>query len=335
MARSLKKGPFLENCLVKKVKHRTEKHGMIVWSRSSTIIPTIIGYTIGVYNGRDHIPVFITDQIVGHKLGEFSPTRTFRGHLKSNKKMGLLYLYLVIMGQKSNPIGLRLGITQTSKSHWYAVGYDYAFFVREDHFIRNFLRKTRRHCMISRIEIERFGASTRVRISAAQVMTMVGPKGDNIKRFHTELRNKLQSFRRSYSLTTSLRPYSGEMQRPEIHIFVRQLVNPEADSICLASFIVTELEIRASFRRTLYSAQKRTRSFHHVRGLRIQISGRLNGADIARTEWVNKGRVPLSTLSADLDFSSITASTIYGLLGVKVWIFRPDVFLLFHFYVES
>merc|ERR1712224_341254 len=133
-------------------------------------------------NGKEHIPVFITDQIVGHKLGEFALTRTFRGHTKSEKKKRL---FLKIMGQKTHPIGIRLGITQNSRSHWYAKKSKYAFFVKEDYLIRNYVFQNCYNSIVSEVEIERQEIYIRIRISAAKVKSLIGVKGkylDNLRR---------------------------------------------------------------------------------------------------------------------------------------------------------
>jgi small subunit ribosomal protein S3 len=134
-----------------------------------------------------------------------------------------------------------------------------------------------------------------------------------------KVQKKCQLFRKKYFTTPKASTKINT--NPEIQIFVRQLIRPEIQAKCLRDFIVTELEKRIPFRRVLRLTQERAQHLGQIRGLRIQISGRLNGADIARTEWIRIGRVPLQILSADLNYSNKTASTIYGLLGVKVWLF--------------
>ena len=226
------------------------------------------------------------------------------------------------MGQKTHPIGLRIGITQSARSTWYARKSKYAFFVKEDHYLRSYVFQTRSTCIISKIEIDRQGIGIRIRIFSPQIRSLVGPEGQSLKRLRFELQKKSQRFRLSYFKFFDNQKISTS-EKTEIQIFVRQSNCSESDAQCIASFVVNEVEKRIPFRRVLRIAQERAQNLGKVRGLRLQIAGRLNGAEIARTEWVRSGRVPLHTLSADLDYASKSASTIYGLLGIKVWIFRP------------
>jgi large subunit ribosomal protein L16 len=168
---------------------------------------------------------------------------------------------------------------------------------------------------------------------------LVGPEGQSLKKLRFELQKKCKRFRLSYfKFFDSQKICTSE--KIEIQVFVRQSNCSESDAQCIASFVVTEVEKRIPFRRVLRIAQERAQNLGKVRGLRLQISGRLNGAEIARTEWVRSGRVPLHTISADLDYASKNASTIYGLLGVKVWIFRPvekikSIDLIKYFYISD
>lgn len=228
------------------------------------------------------------------------------------------------MGQKTHPIGVRLGINERSQSHWYAKKIDYAFFLKEDQYLRDYIFKTCRHCLVLAIEIERREMGIRIRISAAQVRPLVGVDGKALEKLRGDLQRKCRYLRNDYLrhfgfLQTNIKIN----EKPSIQIFVRQLSRPESDAIYLADFIVIELEKRTPFRRVMRIAQERAQKLGQVRGLRLHVSGRLNGAEIARTEWIRGGRVPLHTLSAELDYAYKAAHTIYGLLGVKVWIFRP------------
>ena len=226
------------------------------------------------------------------------------------------------MAQKSHPIGLRIGINQNSRSVWYKKGTDYAFFVGEDQHLRSYVTRTRPHCQISELKIERRGINLRFRISIAQVTPLVEQNGKPLQGLLSDLRSEAQRFRKYiFYGHNSHQIYPNMTPIPEIQIFVRQLRCPETDAKCLAHFIVTELESRAAFRRVIRTAQKNRLRFSQVLGLRIQISGRLNGAEIARTEWIRKGRAPLHTLSARLDYACDVAHTIYGAIGIKVWIF--------------
>lgn len=232
------------------------------------------------------------------------------------------------MGQKTNPLGLRLGITQRHRARWYAPPEQYSYLVIEDQHLREYLHRTRRPCGISEVLIERRGNAVRLRISAAQVRPRVGADGKALERLRQELQrecNRVRSQFRKYHGTSFFQPgrTQHEMARnPEVQVFVRQCVNFQADASYIADFIVSELEKRTAFRRALRLARERAQQAG-VRGLRLQVSGRLNGAEIARTEWIRQGRVPLHTLSADIDYTCKTARTIFGLLGVKVWVFRP------------
>lgn len=226
------------------------------------------------------------------------------------------------MGQKTHPLGLRLGITQRSSSQWYAKNCEYSFFVREDHHLRNYIYQKHPYCIISEIIIERRGVNIRFNISAAQINYLVGPKGKVLKKLCDDIQHECERFRRNYLklFTTQIKLN----EKSKIQVYVRQVVQPDENAKCLASFIVLELEKRAPFRRVLRLAQERTKNIKEVRGIRLQISGRLNGAEIARIEWTRSGCVSLHTLSAKIDYAHLTARTIYGLLGVKVWIFQSD-----------
>jgi small subunit ribosomal protein S3 len=217
-----------------------------------------------------------------------------------------------------------LGITKTSVSCWYATGANYAFFLREDKYLRDYIFQSYHHCIISKINIERRGSGVRVRVSIAQVRFFVGSDGKELEGLRRNLQLKCCRFRDNYlQHFTFLKSPIQTAERPKVQVFVRQLECPEADSWFLTNFIVLELEKRIPFRRVLRIAQKRAQTLGQVVGIRVQVSGRLNGAEIARTEWVRIGRIPLHTFSVDLDYSHKTARTIYGLLGIKVWIFRP------------
>jgi small subunit ribosomal protein S3 len=236
----------------------------------------------------------------------------------------VVYIFCILdMGQKTHPIGVRLGITKKSCSRWYAKGKDYAFFLREDKYLRDQTLQFCYHCLVSEVNIERQGIGIRLRISLAQVRFFVGSEGKELDRLRQELQLKCYSFRSNYfQHFRFLNSKVQEDRRPEIQVFIRQLGCPEEEAWCLTDFIVLELEKRTPFRRVIRIAQERAQNLGQVLGVRLQVSGRLNGAEIARTEWSRTGRIPLHTFSIDLDYASRTASTIYGLLGIKVWIFR-------------
>jgi small subunit ribosomal protein S3 len=223
------------------------------------------------------------------------------------------------MGQKTHPLGLRLGINQRSSSQWYANSCSYSFFVKEDNHLRNYIYKNYQHCIISEIIIERRGNGIRFNISAVQINYLIGPKGKILEKLCKNLQTECQRFRRTYFYFSNKN--IKKPQESKIQIYLRQITNPDENAKCLGNFIVIELEKRSPFRRVLRIAQDKTKNLKKVRGVRFQISGRLNGAEIARIEWVRSGCVSLHTLSASIDYSSILAHTIYGLLGIKVWIF--------------
>jgi small subunit ribosomal protein S3 len=233
------------------------------------------------------------------------------------------YFYIIFMGQKTNPIRIRIGITHQPRSSWYAKKSEYSFFVGEDYHIRKYIFQTRHNCIISAIEIDRQGIGVRVRISSSQIRPLVGSEGKSLEKLRSELKRACRDFRINYFNFSSLRKNWNQNEKIEIQIFVRKLLCSESDASYLSGFIAAEIAKRVPFRRVFRLAQTRAQSFDKVLGIRLQISGRLGGAEIARTEWIRSGCVPLHTLSAYLDYSQKDVKTIYGLLGIKVWIFRP------------
>lgn len=229
------------------------------------------------------------------------------------------------MGQKVSPVGIRLGITRHAESHWYANKSEYALFIQEDQHIRNYVHRTRAECRILKIEIERQALGVRLRISSMKAIALVGSGGKRLKTLCSELHRECLIIRRNYfSLSHLPERSSPQFRTHRIQVFVRKVDCPESNASCLANFMSMALEKRVPFRRVFRTVQDRARNFGNVKGLRLQISGRLNGAEIARVEWVRRGRVPLHTFSADLDYACQSASTTYGLLGVKVWIFSQS-----------
>ena len=206
------------------------------------------------------------------------------------------------MGQKVNPIGLRLNIVKTWNSIWYA-DRDYATFFLEDQKIRKFLKKKLYHAGISKIEIARTGDKVRVKINTARPGIVIGKKGAEIENLKRDLEQK---FRR------------------ECMIDIQEVRRPEADAQLVAESIATQLERRIAFRRAMKKAISSALRFG-VKGIKISCAGRLGGAEMSRTEWFKEGRVPLHTLRADIDYGTAEASTTYGIIGVKVWIFKGEV----------
>lgn len=206
------------------------------------------------------------------------------------------------MGQKVNPLGFRLGVTQDHFSSWYAKPEQYPALVLEDSFLRNSIIKNVGEAGISKILIERKADRVEIEIHAARPMIVLGRKGGGLE----ELREKLQS-----QLKT---------QR-QISMTVVEITNPDFEAKLVAEFVGDQLEKRIPFRRAVKQALQRAKRAG-VKGIKIQVSGRLNGAEIARSEWVREGRVPLQTLRSPIDYCTHEAHTIYGILGIKVWVFK-------------
>jgi small subunit ribosomal protein S3 len=207
------------------------------------------------------------------------------------------------MGQKVNPIGLRLGINRTWDSRWYAARGAYATMLHEDLEIRNYLREKLAQAGISRIIIERPAKKARVTIHTARPGVVIGKKGADIEVIRKDL---------------------SKMTGSEVHLNIVEIRKPEIDAQLVAENIAQQLERRVAFRRAMKRAVQAAMRLG-AEGIRITCSGRLGGAEIARTEWYREGRVPLHTLRADVDYGVGTAKTTYGTCGVKVWIFKGEI----------
>lgn len=208
------------------------------------------------------------------------------------------------MGQKVHPIGFRLGYTKDHLSCWYAEKKQYPELLQEDYKIRQYIEKNLSNASISEVHIERKADQIELAIHTARPGVVVGKGGKGIE----ELRKSLQKIL--------------DHQR-QVRINVIEVANVDANAALMAEFITSQLEKRVSFRRVVRQALQRAEKAE-LPGIKIQVSGRLNGAEIARTEWIREGRVPLHTLRANIDYSYRTASTTYGILGVKVWIFKGE-----------
>jgi small subunit ribosomal protein S3 len=209
------------------------------------------------------------------------------------------------MGQKIHPLGLRLGIIKEHKSCWYADPKRYPELLQEDRQIRQYVDKNLSNAGIADIHIERKADQIDLAIHTARPGVVVGRGGQGIEQLRLGLQAALGGNR-------------------QIRINVVEVTRVDADATLIAEYIAQQLEKRVSFRRVVRQAIQRAQRAE-VKGIKIQISGRLNGAEIARTEWVREGRVPLHTLRADIDYSYRTAKTTYGILGVKVWIFKGEI----------
>lgn len=208
------------------------------------------------------------------------------------------------MGQKVHPIGMRLGIVKDWTSKWFAESRDYANFLNEDMKVRGYLKKRLSQASVSRIQIERTAGSANITINTARPGLVIGKKGEDIERLRKEV--------------------TRMMGLPKVHINIEEIRKPELDAQLVAEGIAQQLERRIMFRRAMKRAVGNTMRLG-AQGIRVNVAGRLNGAEIARTEWYREGRVPLHTLRADIDYGFAEASTTYGIIGVKVWIFKGEV----------
>ncbi|MDE0392133.1 MAG: 30S ribosomal protein S3 [Rhodospirillales bacterium] len=206
------------------------------------------------------------------------------------------------MGQKVNPVGLRLGINRTWDSRWYADD-NYAQLLHEDLQIRGFLFKRLNQAGIGRVVIERPAKKARITIHTARPGVVIGKKGADIERLRTDI---------------------TKMTGSDVHLNIVEIRKPEIEAKLVAENIAQQLVRRVAFRRAMKRAVQSAIRLG-AQGIRINCGGRLGGAEIARTEWYREGRVPLHTLRADVDFGLATARTAYGTCGVKVWVFKGEI----------
>lgn len=206
------------------------------------------------------------------------------------------------MGQKVNPIGLRLGIVKTWESKWFG-GKNYAEYILEDYKLRRFIKEKIYHAGVSRIEIERSAKRIRLRIYTSRPGIVIGKKGVEISQLKKEIE---------------------KMTSREILIDIQEVRKPELDAQLVAENVALQIERRVAFRRAMKRGVSSAMRFGAL-GVKIICSGRLGGAEMARTEWYREGRVPLHTLRADIDYGFIEARTTYGIIGVKVFIFKGEI----------
>ena len=206
------------------------------------------------------------------------------------------------MGQKVNPIGLRLGIVKTWESRWYA-GKNYADYILEDYKIRKFVKNKLRHAGISKVEIERSSKHIRLRVFTSRPGIVIGKKGAEISQLKKEIEEKVSH---------------------EVMIDIQEVRKPEIDAQLVAENVALQIERRVAFRRAMKRGVSSAMRFGAM-GVKIICSGRLGGAEMARTEWYKEGRIPLHTLRADIDYGFIEARTTYGLIGVKVFVFKGEI----------
>jgi len=206
------------------------------------------------------------------------------------------------LGQKVNPIGLRLGIIKTWESRWFG-GKNYADYIFEDYKLRKFIKQKLYHAGVSRIEIERSAKRIRLRIYTARPGIVIGKKGAEIAQLKKEVE---------------------QLTVHEVLIDIQEVRKPEIDAQLVAENVANQLERRVAFRRAMKRAVQSSLRFGAL-GIKVICAGRLGGAEIARTEWYREGRVPLHTLRADIDYGTAEARTTYGVVGVKVMIFKGEV----------
>lgn len=208
------------------------------------------------------------------------------------------------MGQKVHPTGMRLGIIKDWTSTWYAEREDYAKNLHADLAARNYINKELKAAAISRIDIERPARTARVTIHSARPGVIIGKKGGDVEKLRSSI---------------------GNILGVPTHVNIAEVKKPEMDALLVAASIAQQLERRVMFRRAMKRAvQNALRA--GAEGIKVMVSGRLGGAEIARTEWYREGRVPLHTFRADIDYGTADAHTTYGVIGVKVWIFKGEIF---------
>ena len=211
------------------------------------------------------------------------------------------------MGQKVHPIGIRLGITKDWDSKWYADSPEFPEMVHSDFRIRQFLKQRLKEASVSRIQIERPTKKAHITIHTARPGIVIGKKGEDIEKLRVQVARMLG------------------MDLKDVRINIAEIRKPELDAQLVAEGIAQQLERRVMFRRAMKRAVTNTMRLG-AEGIKVKVAGRLNGAEIARSEWYREGRVPLHTLRADIDYGLAEAMTTYGVIGVKVWIFRGEVF---------
>ncbi len=207
------------------------------------------------------------------------------------------------MGQKVNPIGLRVGVIRTWDSRWYAKGKTYFDNIHEDIKLRNYLKEKLKHAGVSRIEIERAANKVKLIIHTARPGVVIGKKGTGID---------------------TLRADVQKLTKNEVFLSIQEVRKPDTDAQLVAESIAQQIEKRISWRRALKKAIAAAIK-GGVRGIKVKIGGRLDGAEIARSEWYNEKSVPLHTLRADIDYGTYEALTAYGIIGIKVWIYKGDI----------
>ena len=211
------------------------------------------------------------------------------------------------MGQKVNPVSIRLGITRDWTSKWFANTRNFPAYVHQDWQVREFLKKKLSEASVSRIHIERAARKANITISTARPGVVIGKKGEDIERLRLEVAKMMG------------------MAVGDVRLNISEIRKPEVDAQLVAEGIAPQIERRVMFRRAMKRAVMNTMRSGAL-GVKVRVSGRLNGSEIARTEWSREGRIPLHTFRAEIDYGLAEARTTYGVIGVKVWIFKGEVF---------
>jgi small subunit ribosomal protein S3 len=207
------------------------------------------------------------------------------------------------MGQKVHPTGIRLGIVKKHTSVWFAEGKDYANNLLVDLKVRDFIKKRLANASVSRVEIERPAQTAKITIFTARPGIVIGKKGEDVE---------------------ALRGILSQKMGVPVHINIEEIRKPDLEAQLVSDSVAQQLERRVMFRRAMKRVVQNAMR-QGAQGIKVQVSGRLGGAEIARTEWYREGRVPLHTLRADIDYATSEASTTYGLIGIKVWIFKGEI----------
>ena len=211
------------------------------------------------------------------------------------------------MGQKVNPVGIRLGITRDWTSKWFANTRNFPAYVYQDWQVREFLKKKLSEASVSRIHIERAARRANITINTARPGVVIGKKGEDIERLRGEVAKMMG------------------MTVQDVRLNISEIRKPEVDAQLVAEGIAQQIERRVMFRRAMKRAVMNTMRSGAL-GVKVRVSGRLNGSEIARTEWSREGRIPLHTFRAEIDYGLAEARTTYGVIGVKVWVFKGEVF---------
>lgn len=207
------------------------------------------------------------------------------------------------MGQKVHPIGIRLGVVKKHNANWYASPKQYAEFLLADLQVREFLNERLKNASVSKILIERPSENARITISTARPGVLIGKKGEDVERLRRDV---------------------AKIMKMPVQVNIDEIRKPDLDAKLVAEGIASQLERRVMFRSAMKRAVQNSMRAG-AKGIKVEVSGRLGGAEIARTEWYREGRVPLHTLRADIDYSIVRAETTYGCIGVKVWIFKGEI----------